>query len=115
MMQEYSSLKRERSSLQVLLHEHKTKAFLSEGVYFFSSGRITGDKDIGTRGSSFLVLSLLIEGISIYNVKNVKNVKRINKSKNNINKIILRITVLPPDLTRLYPKPKESKLILQGT
>ena len=112
MMQEYSSLKRERSSLQVLLHEHKTKAFLSEGVYFFSSGSITGDKDIGTRGSSFLVLSLLIEGISIYNVKNVK---RINKSKNNINKIILRITVLPPDLTRLYPKPKESKLILQGT
>lgn len=111
-MQEYSSLKRERSSLQVLLHEHKTKAFLSEGVYFFSSGRITGDKDIGTRGSSFLVLSLLIEGISIYNVKNVK---RINKSKNNINKIILRITVLPPDLTRLYPKPKESKLIQQGT
>lgn len=112
MMQEYSSLKRERSSLQVLLHEHKTKAFLSEGVYLFSSGRITGDKDTGTRESSFLVLFLLIEGISIYNVKNVR---RINKSKNNINKIILRITVLPPDLTRLYPKPKESKLILQGT
>jgi hypothetical protein len=51
--------------LHSLWHEQKTKAFLSEGTYFFSSGRITGDKVSGTSGSSFVLSAFVIEGMSI--------------------------------------------------
>jgi len=84
----------ERLSLHSLLQEQKTKAFLSEGLYFFSSGKITGERSIGIRGSSFFLSPFVIEGRRIYRVKNERSVR---SSKKSIKRIILRITLLPPD------------------
>ncbi len=85
----YSELNNDLSSLHSFLQEQNTKAFLSEGTYFFSSGRMIGDKLRGIRGSSFLSSFFVIDGIRIYNVKNEM---RIKISKKSIKRIIFKIT-----------------------
>ena len=65
-----------------------------EGLYFFSSGRIIGDKVKGTSGSSAIFSDFVIEGRRIYRVKNER---RMSAHKNIISKIIFKIIKLPPD------------------